>query len=198
MRKFSASRRERRVLVVGVAVIAGLIASSRGLPAWRAWQRDAIVSAAELAGEVARAEASVGALQATVDSLEARKERFVALAPLLVGVEPPAAAAGALAALVSGAAQSAGVRVSSIQVGRDSADGAVVRRISVRAELEGDIRGVAALLETLERGPTLLAVRELSITQPDPAAPADRPETLRVQLLVEGLSVDRDAAEAQR
>ncbi len=194
MRRISIARRERRVLVVGGALIVGMIASSRGVPAWRDWQRDTLAAAAELAAEVARAEASVRGLQATVDSLEVRQRRFVALAPMLVGVESPSAATGALTLLVSGAAQAAGVKVLAIRVGRDSAEGAVVRRVSLRADLEGDARGVASLLAVLERGPVLLAVRDVSITQPDPAAPADRPETLSVQLLVEGLAIDRGAA----
>lgn len=197
MRQLAPSRRERRVLIVGGTLIAGMIGFSRGVPAWSKWQRDVRVAAAEMSVEVARAEASVARLEATLDSLETRKLRLVQLAPRFVGVESPSAAAGALAALVSGAAQAANVRVSSIQVGNDTTAGTVVRRVWVSAELEGDIRGVASLLSTLERGPTLLAIREMSISQPDPASPADVAESLGVRLRVEGLAIDREAAEGR-
>jgi len=43
------------------------------------------------------------------------------------------------------------------------------------------------MLAALEGGQTLLAVRELSITQPQTSAPADQMEALRVELRVEGL-----------
>lgn len=195
MRRWTLNRRERRVLVVGGTLIAGMFGFSRGVPAWSQWRRDARASAAEMTAEVARAEASVARLESTLDSLEARKSRLVQLAPRFVGIESPSAAASALATLVSGTAQASGVRVSSIQVGHDTTPGLVVRRVWVNAELEGDIRGVASLLSALERGPTLLAIREMSISQPDPAAHADLPESLGVRLRVEGLAIDRDAAE---
>lgn len=190
MMKMLLARRERRVLVAGGVLIIGMVALSRGIPAWTAWQHEARAAAAELAEEVARAEASVRGLEAMVDSLEARKERFVDLAPLLIGVKSPAAAASSLTLLINGVAQAAGVRVSAVRVGQDSTVDAVLRRVRVSAELEGDVRGIATLLSTLERGPTLLAIRELAITQPDPASPGDRPEALGVQLTVEGLAVN--------
>lgn len=197
MRRLSATRRERRTLIVGAALVMTMITLSRGLPAWRVWNDDAVRAAAEITAEAARAEASVHALRTTVDSLVARRERFEALAPKLVGVGSEAAIAGSLSLLVSGAARSAGVHVSSIHVGHDTAEDAVVRRIWASADLEGDTRGIATLLARLEGGPKLLSIRELSITQPDPAAPADRPEALAVRVRIEGLMIDPRIAEAE-
>lgn len=189
------SNRERRVLVIGGALIVGMLALSRGLPRWLAWQRDARGLAAGMVAEVARSEATARSLEEKLDSLEARKSRFLELAPLLLDAESPSKAAGALTALVSGAAQAAGVRVATIRVNIDTVDNALLRRIRVSAEFEGDVRGVATMIAALERGPELLAIRELTITQRDPAGPPDRPETLGVLLQVHGLAIDRTGGE---
>lgn len=188
------SRRDRRVLLAGAAVIASILLLSRGVPAWRAWEHEVRASAAELTAEAERAEASVQLLPQTLDTLEQRQGRLVALAPVLLGGESPAAAAGALASLVSGAAAQSHMELAALRLQVDSARTGVFTRIAVRGDATGDIRGVTQLLLTLERGPHLLAVRELSISQPEPAAPAHQPEALRIEFVVEGLGLNRQEA----
>jgi hypothetical protein len=63
-------------------------------------------------------------------------------------------------------------------------------------DVTGDIRGVMAMLASLERGPTLLAVRSLSISQPDLTAGDDRVEALHVEIDVEGLMFNPKAKRA--
>ena len=70
----------------------------------------------------------------------------------------------------------------------DSASRNGLARVAVRASGIGDIAGVTRLLQDIESGVPLLAVRELSITQPEPAAPDGRAEALRFEVLVEGLA----------
>lgn len=181
------------MLIAGVAVIGGVLACAHGVPAWLAWKRQASASAAQLVAQASEARARVLGLETVLDSLEYRKARFGRLAPLFVGVGSPTAAAGTLASLVSVAAQGAGVEVASVQVRTDTTTARTVKRVSVRADVAGDVRGITALLLALERGPALLAVRELSITQSEPGAPDDRPESLQVQFLVEGLVFDGGA-----
>lgn len=190
MKGLSISKRERRMLAGGVVVIGGVLASAHGIPAWLSWKREASADAAKVIADASEARERVLGLETVLDSLEQRKARFGALAPLFVAVGSPTAAAGTLASLVSGASQIAGVEVGALHVLTDTAAARSVKRVSVRAELAGDIRGITALLLALERGPALLAVRELSITQPEPGAGDDRPERLQVQLLVEGLVFD--------
>jgi hypothetical protein len=191
------SARERRTLTLGALLIGGLVAASWGVPSWLAWQRQARASAVELRAEVVRAEASLAALPQTLDSLEQRRQRFISLAPMLVGGDSPAAAAAALASLLSGAAAQAHVRLGATQVYVDSAYSGVFTRVGVRGDATGDIRGVAALLSELEQGPKLLIIRGLSISQSEPGATADRPEALRVEFAVEGLALHRRAGEAK-
>ena len=183
------STRDRRVLAFGVAAIALLLLVGRGIPAWARWDADARASAAELGAEAAKAEAAVRSLPALRDSTAARAERLVALAPAVVEGESSASAGASLASLVSGAAAKAGVQLGAVQLSRpDSAARTVFSRVRVRTDATGDLPSLLRFLGTLEGGPTLLAVREWSFSQPNAGGPADRPEQLRLELSVEGLT----------
>lgn len=181
------SARDRRALVVGVISISALVILSRGLPAWRGWRRAAHEGAIAATTDLGRARSLLSMSSAISDSLAARNDRFLALAPALLGGESPAAAGATLAGLVSGAAATSGVRLGAVQIRPDTASSATFTRISVRADATSDISGVTKMLATLERGPTLLAIRSISIDQSEPAATSDRMEALRVTIVVEGL-----------
>lgn len=181
------TRRDRRVLAAGLVVIVALIAAGRGLPSLRRWQLQTRDSAAALVQEAAHTREIVARARPTRDSLSARRQRFLALAPLLLRGETPAMGSATLASLVATAASAASVRLGPVQVRSDTAARGVFSRVGARAEVTGDVRGVGAFLGILERGPTLVAVRELAISQLEPGAPPDRAEVLRVQLAVEAL-----------
>ena len=53
------------------------------------------------------------------------------------------------------------------------------------------------MLTALEGGATLLAIRDLSITQPEPAAPSDHAEALRLEMTIEGLMLRPTGAHAR-
>jgi hypothetical protein len=89
------------------------------------------------------------------------------------------------------------VKVGALQLHADTSSRSTFVRVGVRGEVRGDIAGVTAMMAALEGGPTMLAVRELSITQPETSAPADHMEALRVELSVEGLML-RPHAERDR
>jgi hypothetical protein len=190
------SDRDRRVLVLGGMTIALVIGAARGLPAWREWYTGSRASAVRIRDELARAQASLRYGGVTRDSLVARKRRLVALLPLLASGETPQMAGAGLASHVASAAEAAGVRVGTVQVRPDSAGRTVFTRLAVRADVTGDVRGITTFLSALEHDATLLAVRELAVSQPEPAAPADRVEALRVELLVEGLALTPRRARA--
>jgi hypothetical protein len=183
------SRRDRRVLVAGAVAVATLLAFGRGVPAYVGWRRATLAEARDAVDAAATAAHSVAGLKARLDSLDARRTRFVALAPAVVEGRSPAAAAGTLASLVTGAAARAGVRVNSVQPRPDSAGDGVFTRVSVRVDAVGDVYGLGAFLAALEGGPELLAVRELAINQPEPAATPDRVEELRIEMTVDGLAL---------
>lgn len=185
------SDRDRRTLAAGALVIVLLVLLGRGLPAWRRWDADIRASAAEMAAEAARAEQAVRLLPAGLDSLEARRARLVAVGRGALGGGSTAASAAALASLVSGSAARAGVQIGSVQVRPDTASAGTFMRIAVRADGTGDLPAITRMLVLLEGAPELLAVRELSITQPNPGGPAEQPEALRVEVSVEGLALAR-------
>jgi hypothetical protein len=183
------SRRDRRALLVGGLSVPGLLFGARGLPALHRWQSEARSSAVELSAELARAGRELEMLPAALDTLEARNQRFVLLAPALLPGDSPAAAGGALASWIASTASQAGADIGAVYMEVDTGGTGVFTRVSVNADLTGDITGVTRFLAALEAGPMLLAFRELSIDQPDAALPDDRMEALRVRLVLEGLAL---------
>ena len=179
------------MLAIGVIACIALVGGARGVPAVVRWTHETRAIAAQRGAESAQAERSVVTAAMTRDSLAARYARYLALAPRLLDGETTAGAGGALALLVSGAAATSSVRLGSVQIRADTTKAGVFTPVSVRADLTGDIQGLSTLLATLERGQTLLSVRELSISQPEPSAGDDRVEALRAELVVEGLMLSR-------
>jgi hypothetical protein len=187
VRSLPTSPRDRRVLLFGVVCISLILGLGRGLPAWRSWRTEARAAGAQLTGEVLQARASVSRHRLLRDSLNARRGRFIALAPLLLSGKTPAMGGAALASLIATAATAASVRLGPVQVQPDTAARTVFSRVRVRADVTGDVRGVGTFISSLERGQTLLSIREISVSQLEPSAPPERAEALRVNLTVEGL-----------
>jgi hypothetical protein len=183
--------RDRRTLALGAAVVASLILLAKGVPAWRTWLAEARASADEQTRAATDADALLTRTRVERDTLAVRNARYIGLAPALVAGNTRGEASATLASVVSGAASAAGVKLGAVQL-RPAADtggrGAFVR-VSVHADIVGDIHGITAMLTSLERGPLRLRVREVAVTQPDAAAPADRVEALRMDLTVEGLAM---------
>jgi hypothetical protein len=180
--------RERRTLAAGALAVAVMLGLGRGVPAWRAWKNAAAARATLQTERAADAEASMRGLRARIDTVEARQRRLGGLAPALLDGTTPAASGASLSAILSGAAARAGVRLNSVQLLPDSAaEGRTFLRVALRADATGDVAGVARMLSLLEGGPELLAIRELAITQPDPAGQG--PEQLHAELTVEGLAL---------
>jgi len=189
------SSRDRRVLTVGAIGIVSAVVLARGIPALRQWGDASVASAREVAEEAVRAEVSVRGAGTLKDTMRARGERFVALAPVLLDGSSAATAGATLGSIVSGAAAAADAKLGSIHVlpetaHRDSSGEAsrAFARVSVRASMTADVRGLSKVLLALERGPTLLSVEELAVTQPEPAGDGSRPEMLQVEFVVAGLA----------
>jgi hypothetical protein len=181
--------REQRVLVIGGGFVLALVVLGRGVPTLLRWHAESRSTVSELRGQVARADQLVGTATAVRDSATMRGRRLIALAPLLLDGTTSSAATATLASLVSGAAAKANIRLGSLQLAVDSSHDDTFARVSVRGNATGDVRGLSSLLTQLERGPTLLAVRELSIFQSDPTTPSDQIETLQMEFVIEGLSL---------
>jgi hypothetical protein len=188
------SARDRRALAVGALVVASAVLVTRGVPWYRGWHEASLTSAREMVAESQRAWNAVSNAQAISDTMQARSERFVQVAPTLLDGASAAAASATLASLVSGAAAASEARIGSVQVRpRTAADSSgsahrAFQRVAVRATLTADVRGLAQMLLALESGQTLLSIEELSVTQPEPAADNTRAEALQVEIVVSGLA----------
>jgi Type II secretion system (T2SS), protein M subtype b len=199
---------DRRTLAVGATVIAGLVLLAKGGPAWRVWQQDTAAGATELAADALRSDAEIAAYPALHDSLRERAARLRSLTPSVLPGDDPASAAATLATIISDAASDAGVKLGTVQPRVDSephslggdrtAPPPTFARVSARADAAGDVVALTQFLADLEHGPALLWVRELSITQPDPAAPSSRIETLHAELTVAGLALNHGRVKGRR
>jgi len=167
------------------------------VPALLTWERGVRDAASRNEEKLGRAKLLLRRAAQVQDSLKSRSARVVALAPALLGGDSPATASATLAGIVSGAAARANVRIGALQLSADTATRGVFTRVSVHGDATGDIAGITAMLSALEGGPTLLAIRELSITQPEPGAPSDHAEALRVELAVVGLMLRHPAEPAK-
>ncbi|MFL5560837.1 MAG: type II secretion system protein GspM [Gemmatimonadaceae bacterium] len=181
------SSRDRRVLAIGVLMCFTLVVGTRGVPTLLRWTRETRANATQLSDEAARAQRSVEDAARTRDSLAIRRAQYSAITPRLLEGETAAGAGAVLASLVSSIAAESNVRLGSVQIKADTAHADAFVAIRVHADVIGDVSGLATMLAALERGRTLVAVRELSLAQPDLAAGDDRPEALRGELTVEGL-----------
>jgi hypothetical protein len=135
-------------------------------------------------------------LPALRDSLVARLVRQAELDSAWLDAPSEPAAAAALAELISDVASETQVQLGSVRLesSSDSASRSAPVKVGVRASLTADLPALGQFLVAVERGPRLLAVRELSIAQPDVARASNQPETLRVELVVEALANVRGAA----
>jgi hypothetical protein len=180
--------RDRRTAVVGASVVVCLLAISRGLPALRAWERDREQDAAR--ANVLLAESSIDARELSVarDTLAAREARFQAVDSLLPRAVSASAAVAALASAVEDLADSCAVRVSAIQLRPDSVAANGLMEVSARLNGVTDVAGLAAFVRAVAASKAPLAIRELTVTASEPAAPSTKAEALRFDVLVAGLS----------
>ncbi|MFL5605606.1 MAG: GspMb/PilO family protein, partial [Gemmatimonadaceae bacterium] len=119
--------------------------------------------------------------------LAAARIRLAAYDTATLTASSPATAGAALAEIVSDAASDAEITLGSVQLRGDSISRTALTRVGARASVSGELNGIALFLETLEGVPELLAIRELSITQSGQAGAPGQRETLRADLLVEGV-----------
>jgi hypothetical protein len=181
------TRRDLRALVVGVTLMSSIVGLGKGIPALRDWEASERASATEAAGQLAVARR----VAATGERIRARGARVAAESAasdssLLRGASP-AEAAGTLALQLGDMAEDAGAVLGPMSVRADSVFVNGFASVAVRLGVTADIEALVGLLNSVEGGESLLAVKELTVTQGDPAAPSNRPEALRVEMVVQAL-----------
>jgi hypothetical protein len=171
-----------------VGVVGTLLTAGKGVPAWQRWDATQRISAEEHVRQVTMAREGVGLLPAMRDSLATRTERVQTLMEQLVRANSVPQAAASLASVLAADADWAGIKVFTLSVRPDSAARDGFALVGVRVTAVGDVDGVTRYLRRVEVDSLLLAVRELTVSQPEPGAPQDKVETLHLDLLVEALA----------
>jgi hypothetical protein len=188
------TRRDRRALLIGGAVILGASLLLRGLPllgaGWRE-NRERVEAQRMLLAETRRA---IDALPRLEDSAHALARRVAGLAPrILSGSSGPVALSdlsGRMGTIV-GLAHGRMLRFEALP---DSAAAGQLRRVTAQIEIETDCRGIAEVLDYLDRGQLVAVTERLQITAIDPAALPSTPEQLNVVLRVSAWYLAREVA----
>lgn len=179
--------RDRRTLLVGIITIGTLLTVFRGVPTWRLWVHNKRESARNAVSEATESKFAVRNASLLNKRLEIERQQYQMLgAALLEGDQ--ATASAALTSAIGDAASSNNLQVGALQPLGDSGATSGVMKISVRGSATGDVSGVAHFLATIESGAPLMSIAELSITQADPAAAADHPESLHLDFVIAGIA----------
>lgn len=190
--------RDRRTLVGGAVIVSVLVGSSRGLPALRAWTEDRTGRAQAAAEQLAAVKQGMERLPALRESLVVRRARLAAIDSVLPAESTPSGVAAAVASALEDFADDNAVKLTTLQLRADTTVRAGRVRVSVRLGGVTDVAGLAGLLRSIEAGETPLIVRDLSVSQPEPAAPDSKPEALRFDMLIAGIGrISRGAREAR-
>lgn len=179
--------RDRRALLWGAVAIGAAVLVLRVLPgalrAARAWHARGETRQAAL-DRTRRLLADVPSLQ---DSLGRLLPAVVALAPQLLDGSTPTEVSASLASLVALDARRNALSVVRVDPLPEAAVG-VFTRVAVHAELEGDVRGLVAILQALETGEPVLTVESVSVDAPEGGSASER---LRIEMSVAGYGLPR-------
>lgn len=180
--------KDRRALGAGCALIGSLLFIGRGVPAWRQWEQNERLAIQESTRRLDGAWSSIRARRSIAVMRGVLTRRLDSLSSAYLHASSVAVAGAALATLTGDLGDESGVRVTSTSVRADSSTTSAFTRVAVRISATGDVEGLADYLRSIESYEQLLAVRELSVAQTDPGAPDSRVESLRFEVLVEGLA----------
>lgn len=178
------SGRDRRALMIGVAIITGSTVLTSGIPAYARLHESMAREAWLATGEAERVSGALRRAAATEAALQDAHERFLALAPRLIGGREPATMAASLAASVAGAADLARLELRSLTPVGDSARGQAFQRVALRAEAVGDLRHLLEFLEHLGALGPAITIQEVTVEQAHFPLADGEPEQLTVRLHV--------------
>jgi hypothetical protein len=178
------SRRKRLILLLGSVITACWI-GVRGIPSvFKNWQ-EARWEVQDRARLLTRSQSEIASEKALFDLAGKVKEGMVGLASQLVAGQTGAQASDALTALLNVVAVRSNTKLTGTSPVEDSTAVGTLRRVAIHAALDGDIRGVSALLQSLAEEQTMLTTDDLRILVAGDGAP-NAMEVLRVEVTVRG------------
>jgi hypothetical protein len=186
--KIAMTARDRRLLVGGAIVVLGILGTGRGVPALLAHTKERQRAAAELTARATRSAWLARNAGTLARALTRSDEELARHRAAFVAGSTAGAASANLAELVTDAVGATDARLSSIRASADSDTApSEVGRVVVHASVTGDLLSLATVLQTLEEGPHVLVVSELSVAATQPTVAQDQPEQLQAELVVDGL-----------
>lgn len=192
------SPRDQRVLAVGVGAVLIIVLSAQGVPRIIEYTSARERQANAAIARATRAEQAIHRAGRTHSTLRLVRAGLATYDSALVEGTTSSAASARLSSLISEAVDGTDARLGSVTLGVDSsASRGKLARVTARASLSGELFSIALVLQALEEGPHLLAVRELSLTQPQPVASPTQVEIMQAEIMVEGLFRRTDNARAR-
>ena len=193
------TERDRRAVMLGGFVVIGAVLLLRALP-WSV--RSALGAEAGLRDRVAllaRARADLADASVLRDSAVQLGQALVSLAPKILSGNSAAEATADLSGRVNLAVAGHQAKLERVDPVPDSPGAGRLRRVTLRAGFECDVRGLAGVLEALEFGKLVVSLRELRVTAVDAGSPDRMPEVLRGEMTVAGWYLpSRDAGNEKR
>jgi len=178
--------RERRVVILGASAVAFTVLGLRVLP-WSVRRiRDADGEVRQAALLVARGRAELASAAAVEDSGVTLAHALATMAPRLLSGTTAAEAGADLSNDLTLFATRHSVLVQRIEQGAESSVAGRLGRVTLRVEVESDLRGITELLVALARAPAAIVVDDIRLVARDPASGDDRPETLTGELQIAG------------
>jgi hypothetical protein len=178
--------RERRAVTAGLSIVLGVLLLLRIIPA----SVRAILAldgrVEQQRGLLSRIDSDIRESPALEDSASSVLDRFRRLAAQLLPGASDAEAAAEVAHRIEVEAVRAGLRMLETTPVADTTRVVRLHRVSLRAVLDGDLRGLMAALRALERDTVVITVVALRLVANDAAAQEGQPESLRAEILVRG------------
>jgi hypothetical protein len=178
--------RDRRALVLGGATIGLAWLALRAVPAahgaitrWEAGLR-------ARREWLARSEAALAELPALEESTAVLTRRLAELAPRILAGSSENEAAASLAGLLGNLAMVHRARLERVERVADSMAAGPLRRVTMDAVVETDVRGLAALVSALASQQPVTHLVRLRVSTQDPGGHSSQPEVLRIELRVQG------------
>lgn len=182
-------RRERRVLMAGIASVLALLILGRGSARWREARANAVARYAEARAAVVGAREVLSSEAAVRDSTVARAAAAAGLADSVIHARGTGAALAELASEVSAVADETGLVLEQVVTLPSSDSTVALRRIALRAQYVGNLQTVADFLERVEATSILTRVVSVTIQSLDVSATQGGDAPLRGEVVVEALAL---------
>lgn len=185
----SVQRRERRVLMAGVASVLALLAVDRGSARWREARANALARYAEACAAVDGAREVLSSEAALRDTMVARAAAAAGLSDSVIHARGTGAALAELASEIGAVAEETGLVLEQV-VTLPLADSTVaLRRIAIRAQYAGTLQTVADFLERVEAMTILTRVVSVTVQSLDVSATQGSDAPLRGEVVLEALAL---------